>query len=254
MNTLTEEQKRKLQDIFADYNATIKTYVTMDALHKMAEHWVENEVIIERAAVDEAEKNGPKWTPDCNDKDSIGEFLAERDMARHWHDNVMIPTHRYSSVVMLFVTIERELRRLTENLEKEYGPQKLQVKDIKANSYMAQVGKYIEVFHGVKFPDCPQYEALSDLQKIRDCIIHCRGEVSLSRDKDYLVNLWRGDKRRRGFAAPANDDVHIDIQCIKQFLIEIWSFFVWVFKSLNWKISARWQGDKLEKIFERLNG
>lgn len=247
---MTEEQKQKFRATLSDWQLTIKTYSTMNALHTLAQHWVENELIIEQAAKDEVERNGPKWEP--KDEQEIGELLAERGVARMMHDDIMYPMHRYSCIVMLYTTVERELRRLIENLEKEHGPQKLQVNDIREKSYVAQVAKFVEVFRGVRLADCPQYEALSDLQKIRNCIIHCRGEVELSRDKEFLVQLWLGAKRRRGIAVPQNHDIHIYPECIEQFLKEVWNFFVWVFEKLNWKISAHWQGDKFEQTFKKL--
>jgi hypothetical protein len=138
-------------------------------LHNVAQHWVANENLIEQGAEIEADTNGPKWKPDLNDEQSMGEFFAERDLARDVHDRIMIPMHRYSCVVMLFITVERELRRLIENLEKERGPQKLKVNDIREKSYMAQVGKFVAVFYGVKFSDCPQYTSLSDFDRVVLC-------------------------------------------------------------------------------------
>ena len=87
---------------------------------------------------------------------------------------------------------------------------------------------------------------------LEEPIIHCHGEVSLSRDKAELTKFWLGSRRRRGFAAPPNHDIYIDSECIKQFLKEVWSFFVWVFGKLGWPIAIHWQGDKLEKAFEKL--
>ncbi len=58
------------------------------------------------------------WKPDYDDKDSIGEYLAQRDLARDMHDKIMLPMHRSSCIVMLFTTVERELINLVENLEK----------------------------------------------------------------------------------------------------------------------------------------
>jgi hypothetical protein len=249
---MTDEAKQKWQAIIADWQLTIKTYSTMSALHTLAQHWVENEVIIERAANEEAEINGPKWEPDYNDRDSVGEFHSERDMARYMHDTILIPMHRYSCIVMLFTTVERELIRLVENLEKGRWKKMSEEKGMKNKPCMAKAEKFVQDFCGVKLSDYPQYEALIDLQKIRDCIIHCQGEVALSRDKEVLAKLWLGGKRRRGFAAHPNHNIYIYPECIEQFLIESWSFFVWVFEKLNWRIAAHWQGDKLEQTFKKL--
>lgn len=226
-----------------------KTDPTMSALSAVAEYWVETEKIIEQAAVAEVSINGPKWQPDPNDEDSVGEFLSERDLARYTHDYVLIPMHRYSSIVTLYTTVERELLRLVAHLEGERGQQKLKVKEVTAKSELARVSKFCEVFFDLCLTECPQYIALTDLQKIRDCIVHCRGDVKLSRDKDYLEKLGA---KRRGFFAHRQGQVYINEECIQQFLLEAWSFFTWVFQNLNWKLTNSYQGEKLEGLFMRL--
>jgi hypothetical protein len=226
---------------------TEKTYTTMGALHTLVNCWVENEIILERAAKAEEDENGPKWTPDWDDEESVREWHSERDIARHMHDNTLIPMHRNSCIVMLYSTVERELLRLVENLEKERGPQKLKWKDIRANSKVDQILKFCEVFHGFRLVDCAQYGAVTELQKIRDCIIHCLGDVALSADKDFLLKL-----KRRDFFADLDNEMRIGEGCVKQFLEEIWVFFVSVFGALQWEIAPHWQGDKLGKVFERL--
>jgi hypothetical protein len=224
----------------------------MGALHTLAQYWVENEVIIERAAVEEVEKNMPKWTPDYDDPDSVGEFRAEQDMAREMHDKMMIPTHRYSCIVMLYSNVERELLRLVENLEKERGKQKLKLKDLYAASTIERISKFCEVFYGLRIMDCTNFETLNDLRKIRDCIVHGVGEIALLKseeDKKYLVKL---KDKRRGFFAHPHHEIHISEECFKQFLVEVWAFFVSVFDALSWKIAVHWQGNKLEQTFEKL--
>jgi hypothetical protein len=253
---MDDKEKQKWQARFAEMKRTEKTYTTMGSLHTLAGHWVENELIIEQAAEKEAETNGPNWTPDWNDPDSVGEWHSERSTARYMHDETMFPMHRYSCIVMLFTTFERELIRLIENLEAGKWKKICDEKAGRNVSPLKEAIKFVLDSRGVKIPDCPQYEALNDLQKIRDCIIHSKGEVSLSRDKEHLVELWLGEKskskKRRGFAAHWNNDIYIYPECIKQFLMEVWAFFVWVFERLNWEIASHWQGDKLEKIFEKL--
>src|ERR1035438_2538743 len=184
---MTPDQREKWIKIFREHEP--KTHSTMYALHSLAQHWVENEALIERAAKEEIKQNGPKWTPK-NDEE-ISEFVAERSVTRIMHDDIMIPTHRYSCIVMLCTTVERELKRLVEHLEKECGPQNKKVEDMEGKSYLAKVAKFVEVFHKLRLVDCPQYEALHDLQKIRNCIIHFHGEAGLlSKIKeDYLMKL-----------------------------------------------------------------
>jgi hypothetical protein len=213
----------------------VRTYETLAVLDSVGQSWARNEELIDRDADDEVKVSGPKWQP--SDDEELGEYYMEVGITRHLHDMIMTPMHRYSCIVMLYTTIERELRRLVENLEKERGQQKLKLNDIRGQSFLAQVTKFINVFFGCNLTDCPRYGALSDLQKIRDCIIHCRGEVSLSRDKDYLIGL-KG--RCPGFSAYEWTDIEIEPECIEHFIRETWAFFVWVFAELNWKVDDHW--------------
>ena len=119
-----------------------KTFDTLSALNSFAEYWSENERIIQAAADQEEQRSGPQWIP--RNEEEYGEHQCEREIARHLHDVIMTPMFRYSSVVMLYTILERELHRLVENLEKERGPQKLKIKDIRESSFLAQVAKFTE--------------------------------------------------------------------------------------------------------------
>jgi hypothetical protein len=249
---MSKRARQRFTAMLADYSRTKKTYATMGALHTLAQHWVENESLIERAATEEVEKSGPKWTPDLNDDQSLAEFFGARDVARHMHDTIMFPMHRYSCIVMLYTTVERELLRLVENLDKEKRKPKLKLSDLYAKSKVEQISVFCNAFYRLNLTGCSRYESINDLQKIRDCIIHCVGDASLlknEKDKIYLVKLT---KKRSGFSGPPHNEMSIDAECIEQFLREIWDFFISVFKSLKWKISAHWQGDKLEQTFKKL--
>ena len=249
---MSEESKQKWKDTFAEYSRTLKTYTTMSALHTLAQYWVENEFIIEQAAKNEVDLNGPKWRPARDDQDEISEYIMEQDLARYLHDNTLIPIHRYSSIVMLCTTVEREVVRLTENLQKELGPQKLNWQDINNNSTTGKIIKFCEAFFSLRLVDCAQYVAVTELQKVRNCIVHNHGDVSLSDSegkKTFLLNLG---KKRRGFCVDSLNTIVIDEECIKQFIDEIWAFFVSVFNTLKWDIASDWQGDKLEKAFKKL--
>ncbi len=216
-----------------------KTFDTFYALDSFAKYWAVNEALVKKAADEEEERSGPKWKP--KDEDELGEYYMERDMARELHDKIITPMLRYSCIVMLYTTIERELRRLVENLEKTHGSQKLKVSDIRESSFLTQVGKFIEAFFGLRLADCAQFQALCDLQKIRDCVTHCRGEVALSRDKAYLASL---KDRRTGFFAFEGTDIDIEEACVEQFIKESWGFFTWLFGALQWKIDDSWMDKK----------
>ena len=65
---------------------------------------------------------------------------------------------------MLFTTVERELIRLVENLEKGKWQKMSQETGMRNKPCIAKAGKFVQDFCGVKLSDCPQYAALIDLQ------------------------------------------------------------------------------------------
>jgi hypothetical protein len=216
-----------------------RTFETFYALDSFGDYWVENEALIQKAADEEEARFGPKWSPE--DEEQLAEYRMELRNARHLHDEVMAPMFRYSCIVLLYTIVERELRRLVENLENERGQQKLRVNDIRESSFLGQVAKFTEAFFELHLAACPQYQAICDLQKIRDCIVHCRGEVRPSRDKAYLIKL---KDCRPGFFASEGSDIEIGAECIEQFIREAWATFAWLFAELKWQMDASWKERK----------
>jgi hypothetical protein len=237
-STMTDEAKQKVLATFDEWQRTIKTYSTMSALHTLAQYWVETEVIFEQAAAKEAALFEP--------------HSPAASLLRAKHDHTLIPTHRYSCIVMLVSNIERELSRLVENLETERGKQKLKLKDLYGRSNIEKISTFCDVVYDLRLADCANFESIHDLRRIRDCIVHALGEVSLLKseeDKKHLVNL---KDKRRGFSANVNHDIRISDECFKQFLVEVWGFFVSVFGALDWEIASHWHGNKLETTFAKL--
>lgn len=214
------------------------TYDTLFALHSFGAFWLENERLIQEASQAAEASYGPKWTPQT--QDDFLEFQEEAQSARELYDEIMVPMFRYSSVVTLYSIVERELRRLAENLEEEHGPQALKYKDLKG-SLIEQITKFCEVFVRLRLPECPEYGALCDLQKVRDCIVHCHGEIEASRDADRLIRL---QDSRPGFHAGKFSSIRIQPACVEQFVREAWRFFIWVFRQLKWKMDVSWQGSR----------
>ncbi len=217
-----------------------KTFDTLYALESFADYWAENEKLIKIAADEQEKKHAPTWTP--TDDDERGEYDMEVRNIRHLHDEIMIPMFRQSCIVMLFSMVERELQRLVDNLNKEHGKQKLGPKDLRG-SFLQQTNKFTEAFYSLSLTKCPEYNAVCDLQKIRDCIVHCRGEVSLvsESDRKYLLAL---KKTRPGFLALEHTELDIEAECIEQFIREVWRFFVWIFNELKWKLNDLWEQKK----------
>lgn len=216
-----------------------KTFHTLYALDSFRAYWLENERLINKEADAEETRNWPKWTPKTPEE--YAEFNMERRDARHLHDEIMIPTFRYSCVVMLYAIVERELLRLVRNLEEERGASN-PVFACGKGSVLKPVTKFCEDRFDLRLQACPEYGALCDLQNIRDCIVHCRGEVALfdAKRRPDLVSL---NDRRDGFFAHERMEIEIRPPCIDQFTRETWRFFSWAFRELKWEIDASWKED-----------
>ena len=226
-----------------------KTFDTLYALESFADYWAENEKLIKIAADEQEKKHAPKWTP--TDDDERGEYDMEVRNIRHLHDEVMIPMFRQSCIVMLFSMVERSLKRLVDSLEKEHGEKHRTPKEFKG-SMLQQTSKFTEKYHGLTLTKCPEYNAVCDLQKIRDCIVHCRGEVSLVKnesDRKYLLAL---KKSRLGFLALEHTELDIEAECVEQFIREVWHFFVWIFNELKWKLNNLWEQKKWAQFVDGL--
>lgn len=221
---------------------TNETFETFYALDSFRNYWLENERLIQKAADAEEIANRPKWVPENEDEES--EFRHELRMARTLHDEVMTPLFRNSCLVLLFSIVEREMRRLLDTLEQKKGASKLKLKDIKGQ-FLQQARKYTEAFYDLRLAECTNFTAVTDLQKVRDCIVHCRGELSLVNEDDRKYFLTKMHKVRPGFLAwDEGLSIEIESSCIETFLKEMWVFFQSVFGSLNWKIDESWQETK----------
>jgi hypothetical protein len=214
-----------------------KTVETFFALDTFRVYWLENERLIKAAAERAEQRNWPQWTPKT--REQYAEFNMERGIARHLHDEIVTPPFRYSCLVMLFAIAERELLRLARNLDKEHQ-QKHAGFSSTMGSVMKPVAKHCAKLTGVDFSKCKEFDALRDLQIIRDCIVHCRGEVDLF-NPEKRPKLIRLTSQRSGFFACAGTEIEVNPPVVDQFTKETWRFFIWLFQQLKWKIDDSWK-------------
>jgi hypothetical protein len=223
-----------MDDIFKFYNdIDWRTYETFYALDVFKAFWMEGERLI----VNEAELNELLAKPERmpSTPEERAEHSEEMRAVRHLHDEVLSPTFRYSAVVMLFATFEREYRRFADNLAKEvnspvgYG-------DLKGG-LIDQVSKYTLAFKGFSPAAAPTYERVRDLQKVRDCIVHCYGDAALSRDRAHLVRL---ESLKRGIEVLEGYPLHVEPRFIVDVFEAVYSFFKTLFDKVGWKINDKW--------------
>jgi hypothetical protein len=253
---VTPTEMIKWNKFFAEYDQ--KTASTMNAILDFAHHFADNEFLIEKDAENKVQENLPKWNPSNDDNDEISEYLMERDLARTLHDETLIPMHRYSCIVMLYIVVERELKRLMDNLQ-VVTKQTLKMKQSN-ESYLAKAKNLLNTSCNLDVSKCPTYSTLDDLRKVRNCIVHSNGELSLCNEKDQEFLCKLKHKYKHLFAHPKSD-IDVSQESIKQFLINTTGFFIWVFEQLqqiqpvdklNWKINATAEFERLDKILSKI--
>lgn len=224
-----------MDDIFSDFNSIDwRTWEPLYAISSFGKFWIENERIISEAAGIEEILDGPKWKPNTNDDEEMAQYFEEIRVARNLHDQIMIPNFRYAMIVMLFSLFERELRRLSKNLAQERNDS---APVFESRSFLKQALNYCRDSHGLDLRQTKFYNHVVMLQKVRDCIVHCFGEVDFSREKDSLIEFG---SRSSGISIYSHDQIEIEASFIESSITSIWNFFLEAFVLRNWKVKEEW--------------
>lgn len=95
---------------------------------------------------------------------------------------------RYMKIVFYFTIIERRIRALIK-LSMEVHPEiKSTLSDYKG-SFLERVKLFVKENLEIDISQSTSWEQLINFQMVRDCIIHCGGNIFESRDKDKLLTL-----------------------------------------------------------------
>lgn len=220
----------------------LRTYDTLCAIDAFQSYWQENERLILREVQARAATNRPSWTPETDEEH--GEFAAEIEVATDFHNRYILQSFRYSSAVMLCVILERELIRLVGNLKKHDDEQKLDYKDLEGG-FMEKILKYTRAFFDFHLDKCPGFSSIKDLQKVRNCIVHCHGELSLNKNSKSIKKLLELNKAPIDFYANQDGKIWLGEKCLEFFILEVRKFFLSIFRQLKWPVDS--QPKKLPK-------
>jgi len=100
---------------------------------------------------------------------------------------------RNNSFITIYAYLETKLFELT-NLTKEHLPQKLNFQDYiklqkRKRSKIVMMLSYFEEELQVEFDSKKEIGKIEDFRFIRDCIIHCNADISISRDKIKIEEI-----------------------------------------------------------------
>jgi len=226
-----------MDDAFREFNETDwRTFYTFSALSTFESFWKEIERMVSSDASIEEMLNGPKWEPTTHDE--IAEYLGDKRIARCLHDEVITPTFRYAAIVILFTIFERELKRFVDNAAKERQAP-ITYKDLKGG-LLEQVSKYTEAFCGFSLSSLPGYICILDLQKVRNCVVHCLGNPDLVPEAQR-TKLLKLHCPAKGLDISEGAPIEINPVFIESSLAATRDFFRALFIQLGWKINDRWQ-------------
>jgi len=116
-----------------------------------------------------------------------GKIKSMRKVWEQWKLYKVFPTTlRYSFITTLYIHVEDKLSEVCKFVKTN---NKLNLNLIHfSGSFLQKVKRYLEVYAQLPI-ETSQWEVIEEVSKIRDCIVHCNGNVSKSRDQKYLRNL-----------------------------------------------------------------
>jgi len=137
------------------------------------------------------------------------------------HDTFFPTALNYAFVVLVFITLETRLMRVCDVLHEVKGFP-VRAKDM-SGSGLERYLSYLSKLAGVNRSKLPNWQAVSKLTIIRNCIVHASGIVNYSKDaqeirsmvinRSYLTKVHRTniEKYENREGKKRNDDIEITI-------------------------------------------
>ena len=94
----------------------------------------------------------------------------------------------YIHIVFLFTIFERRIRTLLK-LTRELRPNIPADMSNYKGSFIDRVKLFLQDNLSIDLSDSSHWQKIMTLQKVRDCIIHCGGNINESRDGSYFIHL-----------------------------------------------------------------
>lgn len=163
-----------------------------DRLNGLANYLAIMDAQVTRIEAEQAEelKEDLETLPDSwSETDKIS-FVQWREHQYQQFINTFAESFRYSFIVLIWLVIEDELKRVCVEVQHRKGivPQQWQSKGV-----ISQCKNVLKDVAGISFQNIAYWSNIRDLQKVRDCIVHTSGFVNSSRDKIYLIRLAEGE-------------------------------------------------------------
>jgi hypothetical protein len=135
--------------------------------------------------VKEAAKNTLPNRPSGLSEEEYSDWQSEINFYEERFEKFFPSKLRYSFITLLQIVFEVKLKSACDEIARR------KKFNIKEKDFRGASIERAEIFitKVLKINPPKQNTFLKDLQKIRDCIVHCNGNINLSRDKTHLNNL-----------------------------------------------------------------
>ena len=124
--------------------------------------------------------------PDSWSGDDQSSYILWRENEYQLFESTFAKSFRYSFIVLVWLVIEDELKRVCIEIQQRKG---LVPRPWKSNGVFDQCKSILKEAAGVSCEKIVHWSNICDLQKIRKCIVHTSGFVEASKDKEYLTKL-----------------------------------------------------------------
>lgn len=122
------------------------------------------------------------------------EQLADSYSIPLGHFEVEQPSRiRYTHLIYIFTLFERRIHSLAKVI-KECDSGVLEGLNDFRGSLFNRFGDFMEKSAEIRIRKDREWNAISTLQKLRDCILHCGGRICESRDEQFLLKLCNSGK------------------------------------------------------------
>lgn len=155
----------------------------------------------------------------------------EHQQHRDFFDETMIPHSRYAAAILLFMIVETRLRAECFAIGRERGI------EVNASEFrrapLESCKKFLSKRIGISVGGYREWPILINLQRIRDCIAHCAGEIDISDDSKELEKLIA---RKIGVDRTVRDTIGISEQFLRSCVADFRAFFKRLFCDFGWPL------------------
>lgn len=155
----------------------------------------------------------------------------EHQQHRDFFDETMIPHSRYAAAILLFMIVETRLKAECLAIGRERGIE-VHVSEFR-RAPLERCKKFLFKKVGISVGDYHEWQILIDLQRVRDCIAHCAGEIDISDDRKELEKLIA---RKIGVDRTARDTIGISEQFLRSCVADLRGFFKRLFCAFGWPL------------------